>query len=148
MTHKLRLPLTSIRALSELMRDDGTMKWAQRQQFLGITVTEAERLSRLVSQVLDMAKIGAGQTDWHSTQVDSRGVIEQAAGTVRARHREHRVAALLELSAQLRPVWADADCLTQVVPNLLSNALKYALAQQGLVVLRLSDAPKELTLKV
>ncbi len=71
-THELRTPLISIRALSELMRDDDTMALAQRQQFLDIIVTEAERLSRLVNQVLDMAKIEAGQADWSSTAVNLR----------------------------------------------------------------------------
>ncbi len=147
-THELRTPLTSIRALSELMRDDETMEVAQRQQFLGIIVTEAERLSRLVSQVLDMAKIEAGQADWHSTEVDLREVVDQVAGTMRESYRERGVVLELELAEVVRPVWADADRLTQVVINLLSNALKYAPARSGQVVLRLSDAPEELTLEV
>jgi signal transduction histidine kinase len=59
-THELRTPLTSIRALAELMVDDADMPAAQRQQFLAIVVAETERLSRLVNQVLDMAKIESG----------------------------------------------------------------------------------------
>jgi Na+/proline symporter/nitrogen-specific signal transduction histidine kinase len=147
-THELRTPLTSIRALSELMRDDDTMEGAQRQQFLGIIVTEAERLSRLVSQVLDMAKIEAGQADWDSTPVDMREVVEQVADSMRESYRERGVALAIELPAQVRSVWADADRLTQVVLNLLSNALKYAPARSGHVVLRLSDTPEELVLEV
>ena len=147
-THELRTPLTSIRALSELMRDDDTMALAQRQQFLDIIVTEAERLSRLVNQVLDMAKIEAGQADWSSTAVNMREVVEQAGDSMRENYRERGVALALEMPAQVRPVWADADRLTQVVLNLLSNALKYAPAQRGQVVLRLGDGPEELTLEV
>jgi len=147
-THELRTPLTSIRALSELMRDDDAMELAQRQQFLGIIVTEAERLSRLVNQVLDMAKIEAGQADWSSTEVDMRDVVEQAGDSMRESYRERGVALLLELPVQVRPVCADADRLTQVVLNLLSNALKYAPAQRGQVVLRLSDTAQELMLEV
>ena len=55
-TQELRTPLTSIRALAELMRDDENMDTVQRQQFVGIIVGEAKRLSRLVNQVLDMAR--------------------------------------------------------------------------------------------
>jgi signal transduction histidine kinase len=69
-THELRTPLTSIRALAELMRDDPEMAAAQRQQFLGIVVAETERLSRLVNQVLDMAKIESGHAEWHNAEVD------------------------------------------------------------------------------
>jgi signal transduction histidine kinase len=59
-THELRTPLTSIRALAELMRDDPKIDLAQRRQFIEIIVSETERLSRLVNQVLDMAKIESG----------------------------------------------------------------------------------------
>ncbi|WP_291013273.1 sensor histidine kinase [Hydrogenophaga sp.] len=147
-THELRTPLTSIRALSELMRDDENMDAAQRQQFLGIIVGEAERLSRLVSQVLDMAKIEAGQADWRSTEIDLCEVAEQAAGTMRENYRERGVALVIELPERVRPVWADADRLTQVVLNLLSNALKYAPRDVGRVVLRVQEAGDELTLEV
>jgi hypothetical protein len=102
----------------------------------------------LVNQVLDMAKIEAGQADWKSTAVDLCEVVEQAGDSMRESYRERGVALLLELPAQVRPVWADADRLTQVVLNLLSNALKYAPARSGQVVLRLRDGPEELTLEV
>ncbi|MBQ0919118.1 histidine kinase [Hydrogenophaga aromaticivorans] len=147
-THELRTPLTSIRALSELMRDDDHMDTAQRQQFLGIIVTEAERLSRLVNQVLDMAKIEAGHAEWHDTDVDLREVAEQAAGTMKESYRERGVALVLSLPSQVHAVRADADRLTQVVLNLLSNALKYAPREGGRVVLRLHEDPDRLTVEV
>lgn len=136
-THELRTPLTSIRALSELMRDDADMDAVQRQQFLDIIVAEAERLSRLVSQVLDMAKIEAGQADWHSTDVDLRQVLEQAASSMGETFRERGVRLNLQLSGTTPTVRADPDRLMQVVLNLLSNAAKYAPRGHGLVDLRL-----------
>lgn len=136
-THELRTPLTSIRALSELMRDDDSMAQAQRQQFLGIIVTEAERLSRLVNQVLDMAKIEAGHAEWTVAGVDLREVAEQAADSMAEMYREREVVLVRELAGDVPLVKADADRLTQVVLNLLSNALKYAPRDDGRVVLRL-----------
>jgi signal transduction histidine kinase len=68
--------------------------------------------------------------------------------SMRESYRERGVALAIELPAQVRSVWADADRLTQVVLNLLSNALKYAPACSGQVVLRLSDTPEELVLEV
>lgn len=81
-THELRTPLTSIRALAELMADDPQMDVAQRQQFLGIVVAETERLSRLVNQVLDLAKIEAGHAEWRNSDVDMRALVQQAAQAV------------------------------------------------------------------
>ncbi|MGM9426632.1 sodium:solute symporter family transporter [Hydrogenophaga sp. MI9] len=134
-THELRTPLTSIRALSELMRDDDDMDLPQRQQFLGIIVAEAERLSRLVNQVLDMAKIEAGHAEWTVDDVDLREVAGQAAGSMAEMYRERAVALELRLDTEVAVVRADADRLTQVVLNLLSNALKYAPPQGGRVQL-------------
>ena len=69
-THELRTPLTSIRALSEMMAEDVGMPEAQRREFLRIINAETERLSRLVNQVLDMAKIESGHAQWRSDDVD------------------------------------------------------------------------------
>jgi signal transduction histidine kinase len=138
-THELRTPLTSIRALAELMRDDERMETAQRQQFVGIIVGETERLSRLVNQVLDMAKIESGHADWHTTTLDLRELLEQAARTMAESCREHGIALVLDLPARVRPIQADADRLTQVVLNLLSNAAKYAPRGTGRVVLSLKE---------
>jgi signal transduction histidine kinase len=136
-THELRTPLTSIRALAELMRDDPQMDEAQRQQFLGIVVGETERLSRLVNQVLDMAKIESGHAEWHNTDIDLRALIEQSALSVAELLRERGAVLALELPPSVPVLRADADRLTQVVLNLLSNAAKFVPREGGRVVLRL-----------
>lgn len=147
-THELRTPLTSIRALAELIRDEPDMPAEQRQQFLGIIVGEAERLSRLVNQVLDMAKIEAGHAEWHTSAVDMRALLEQAAGSMAELMRERDIALALELPAQVAPVHADPDRITQVLLNLLSNAAKYAPRDGGRVWLRLHEAPDGIEVQV
>ena len=54
-THELRTPLASIRAFSEILYDDPEIELEERKRFLGILVSETERLSRLVNQVLDLS---------------------------------------------------------------------------------------------
>ncbi|MEY4979682.1 MAG: hypothetical protein RLZZ352_1952 [Pseudomonadota bacterium] len=147
-THELRTPLTSIRALSELMRDDDSMDAAQRAQFLGIIVAEAERLSRLVNQVLDMAKIEAGHADWHNSEVHMNELVEQATATMSETCRERGVALLVDAPPVTRTLWADADRITQVVLNLLSNAAKYAPRGTGWVRLRLQQQDEGITVEV
>lgn len=147
-THELRTPLTSIRALSELMHDDPDMDSEQRQQFLDIIVAEAERLSRLVNQVLDMAKIESGQADWHTSHVDLRQVLEQSAGSMAETFRERGIRLDLSLPDSVPMVWADADRLTQVVLNLLSNAAKYAPQDTGVVSVRLRADPSQVVFEV
>jgi signal transduction histidine kinase len=147
-THELRTPLTSIRALTELMRDDADMETAQRQQFLGIVVGEAERLSRLVNQVLDLAKIESGQAEWHNTELDLRDILLQAVRTMQETYRERGVTLELKMPEVVRPVFSDADRLTQVVLNLLSNAVKYAPDERGAVTVRLQESAEELVVEV
>ena len=140
-THELRTPLTSIRALAELMLDDPDMPEAQRLQFLGIVVAETERLSRLVNQVLDMAKIESGHAEWHNSDIDLRALLRQAAQTVQEMVRERGATLELRLPGEtdtaLPLLRADADRLMQVLMNLLSNAAKFVPPQGGRIELRL-----------
>ena len=147
-THELRTPLTSIRALAELMVDDAEMPAAQRQQFLGIMVAETERLSRLVNQVLDMAKIESGHADWHNTEVDLVALLQQAAQTVQEMLRERGAVLDLQLPPASPPLRADPDRLMQVLLNLLSNAAKFVPSPGGRIVLRLHVDAKGATVEV
>ena len=136
-THELRTPLTSIRALAELMRDEPAMDVDQRQQFLGIVVGEAERLSRLVNQVLDMAKIESGHAEWHSTDIDLRQLLTHAAQATAELFRERGATLALQMPDHVQPLRADPDRLLQVLLNLLSNAAKFVPPSGGQVALRL-----------
>jgi Na+/proline symporter/nitrogen-specific signal transduction histidine kinase len=147
-THELRTPLTSIRALAELMRDDAQMDPAQRQHFLGLVVAESERLSRLVNQVLEMAKIESGHADWQSADIDLAALLRQAVQTTAELFRERGATVDLQLPARLPPLRADPDRLLQVVLNLLSNAAKFVPAGQGRVGVRVRLQPAGLTVEV
>ena len=136
-THELRTPLTSIRALSEMMADDLDMPQAQRQQFLHIINAETERLSRLVNQVLDMAKIEAGHAQWHTTDVDLRELLAHAVQTTAEMFRERGATVRLDVPDAVPALRLDADRMTQVLLNLLSNAAKFLPPVGGRVELRL-----------
>ncbi|MGY6586940.1 MAG: ATP-binding protein [Wenzhouxiangella sp.] len=146
-THELRTPLTSIRALAEMMRDEPDMPGEQRQQFLGILVAESERLSRLVGQVLDLARIEAGHADWNHSDVDLVEVIDQATGSLARPFADKGVALELDLKP-VPTVRADADRLVQVVLNLLSNALRVVPADTGNVRIQLRQNEGLVTVKV
>lgn len=124
-THELRTPLTSIRALAELMREEPGMDSDQRAQFVAIIVGETERLSRLVNQVLDMAKIESGHAEWLSEPVDLNQLIRQALLTTSELFRERQIDVDLQLPPQVPLLRADPDRLLQVMLNLLSNAAKF-----------------------
>jgi len=147
-THELRTPLTSIRALAEVMVDDAEMPAEQRQHFLGIVVAETERLSRLVNQVLDMAKIESGHAEWHNSDVDLRALLSQALQTTEPLLRERGARIELQMPEVLPTLRADADRLMQVLLNLLSNAAKFVPQGSGHIVLRLTADAAGVTVSV
>ena len=147
-THELRTPLTSIRALAELMRDDADMDLAQRQHFMRIIVSETERLTRLVNQVLDLAKIESGNAEWHIAEVDLRALLSRAGESTAEMFRERQCAVQLRMPPAVRLLWADPDRLMQVVLNLLSNAVKFVPVPGGQVLVSLASDVSGLTVRV
>ena len=136
-THELRTPLTSIRAFSEILFDNPEMGIEERQNFLSIITKETERLTRLVNQVLDMAKIESGRTVWHNEELDLREVIDSSIASVSQVYREKDVALIAEMPEKVPMLMADRDRLIQVMLNLLSNAVKFVAPGSGKVIVRL-----------
>ena len=147
-THELRTPLTSIRALAELMRDDSQMDLPQRQQFIEIIVSETERLSRLVNQVLDMAKIESGHAEWHTEKVDLCALVRQAVATTAEMFKERQTQVTQSLPEQPLVLLADPDRLMQVMLNLLSNAAKFVPVPGGRVGVSLGSDDDGVTVRV
>jgi Na+/proline symporter/nitrogen-specific signal transduction histidine kinase len=147
-THELRTPLTSIRAFAELMRDDPQMDAAQRQQFLGLVVDETERLSRLVNQVLDMAKIESGQGEWRNDEIDLCELVAHAVQTTSQLFLERGAEVTVQQPDDAPVLRADRDRLLQVLINLLSNAAKFVPSGTGLVKVRLSCDEQAATIEV
>lgn len=147
-THELRTPLTSIRALSELMRDDPDMSSAQRQQFLDIVVAETERLSRLVNQVLDMAKIESGHAEWQNSDLDLVALVRHSVQTTAELLREKGTQLDMDLPTNAVVVRADPDRLTQVMLNMLSNAAKFVPNGHGRVSVRLNLIDQQAVVEV
>lgn len=137
-THELRTPLTSIRAFSELLADDPRMALEERKRFLDILVSETGRLTRLVNQILDMAKIESGNADWHDERLDLREVVEHAVAATSQLFREHRVTLQVHLPSHPCRLVADHDRLMQVMLNLLGNAVKFVQVGEGQVQVRLA----------
>ncbi|MBN8440189.1 MAG: histidine kinase [Thauera sp.] len=132
-THELRTPLTSIRAFSEMLLDDPGIDQADRQRFLGIIVSETERLTRLVNQVLDMAKIESGHAEWHTGDIDMRELVQHAADATAQIFRDKGATVELSLPEAVPIVQGDHDRLLQVMLNLLSNAAKFVPSAEGRV---------------
>jgi Na+/proline symporter/signal transduction histidine kinase len=147
-THELRTPLTSIRSFSEILRDNPNLNPDERRKFLEITVKESERLTRLINQVLDLAKIESDSMEWTEEQVNFQEVLSEALSSMSQIFRERAIR--LEQSAPPAPVlvMANRDRLIQVVINLLSNAVKFCEPGSGRVAIRLKTSPGKARVEV
>ncbi|HEX8988402.1 MAG TPA: sensor histidine kinase [Rhodocyclaceae bacterium] len=139
-THELRTPLTSIRAFSEMLHDDPRLELAERERFLGIIVGETERLSRLINQILDLAKLESGRAELDHVEVDLGDVARESLASFTQVFRDQGIIVELEAPAQPLVVLADRDRLIQVLLNLLSNAAKFVPAGSGRVWLQVARA--------
>ncbi len=139
-SHELRTPLTSIRGFARLIDrefsrtflplqgdDDSLRKKSQRiRDNLEIILKESERLTRLINDVLDLAKIEAGRIEWHDVPIPPQTLARDAANAVAGLFESKPEVALhLELQEDLPLIIGDADRLLQVLVNLLNNAAKF-----------------------
>jgi Na+/proline symporter/signal transduction histidine kinase len=138
-THELRTPLTSIRAFSEILRDDPKLALAQRRKFVDIIAKETERLTRLINQVLDLAKIESGTAEWKATSVDMRELVSDTVAAMSQLFRDQAVRVELHLPENVSAVHADPDRVKQVLLNLLSNAVRFCDTGRGRVEVSLRE---------
>ncbi|MGW8161074.1 MAG: sensor histidine kinase, partial [Desulfobulbales bacterium] len=141
-------PLTSVRAFSEILHDNAEMAPEERQKYLGIIVKENERLTRLINEVLDLAKIESGRADWHMENVDLTEVLHEAVAATSQLFHERTVTIVEMLPTFPVQVFADRDRIMQVVINLLSNAAKFCPPKTGRVTVRLYFKEREIRVEV
>jgi signal transduction histidine kinase len=131
-THEMRTPLTSIRALSEiLVYDRSELPEEMQEQYTATILKESERMSRLISQVLDLENFESGK---HKLQLDYLNVTELLEDCIRSMNPvfdKKNIKVLIDIQKGVPTLLGDYDRLTQVVLNLLSNAVKYVPEENG-----------------
>src|SRR5207244_1416903 len=122
-SHEFRTPLTGIQGFSELMKDD-LLTPEEMKEYAGDIFKDAQRLNRLITEMLDLDRMEAGRMSLHKEPTDLNAVVSEAADRVRPNAPGHPIT--LSLDEGLPEIPADRDRLTQVAANLLSNAVKYS----------------------
>jgi signal transduction histidine kinase len=125
-SHELKTPLTSIRMFAELMQNGRGESTAKYPQYLRIIMVEAERLTRLINNVLDFARLERKQKQFDKKPIDLHAVIERTWEGHELHLRESGFTTRWQAAPGPYPVFGDEDALAQILVNLLSNAEKYA----------------------
>jgi signal transduction histidine kinase/DNA-binding response OmpR family regulator len=139
-SHELRTPLTSVLGFAKIIRkrledkifpavtvDDQKIKRTMKQvsENLDVVVSEGERLTTLINDVLDLAKIESGRMEWNMKPLFMQDVISRAVSATSSLFEQKKLALKKHITADLPLVSGDEDKLIQVVINLLSNAVKF-----------------------
>ena len=126
-SQELRRPLTSIYGFAEtLLRRDVLFSEEERQTFLGYIASEAARLTAIVDQLLNVARLDAGDLEVDLSPTDVRGVVTEVVESLEAGGRLNGHRFVLELPDEPLDASVDRDKLRQILDALLDNAVKYS----------------------
>ncbi|HEY9172227.1 MAG TPA: HAMP domain-containing sensor histidine kinase [Verrucomicrobiae bacterium] len=125
-SHELKTPLTSIRMFAELLAEGRVADGEKQRSYLHIITAEAARLTRLINNVLDFARLERGEKKYQFQPCDLAEVVRDTAETLRPHLEQSGFTFESDLPTEPCPITGDRDALAQVLVNLLSNAEKYA----------------------
>ncbi|MGP0074255.1 MAG: GAF domain-containing protein [Bryobacteraceae bacterium] len=160
-SHELRTPLTSVLGFAKIIRrrleerlfpllpaDDRKIQQTRQQVIdnLNVVVSEGERLTKLIDDVLDLAKIEAGKFTWNMESLSVQDVIERAVSATASLFDAKKLTLVRNVEPGLPTVTGDRDRLIQVVINLISNAVKFT--DSGSVTCSASHRDGELVVSV
>ncbi len=134
-SHELRSPLTSIKESVSLLLDEvsGSLN-ADQKKYLEIAKRNIERLSRLIDDLLDLAKIESGKTDMRRLFINIVTIAEDAVSSFKVLAENKNITLGIRVNPTVIKVWADPDKLTQVLSNLIDNAIKYSPKDSSVMV--------------
>lgn len=121
-SHELRTPVTTIRLYAQLLRHSAPEK---REKYLTALEEEVERQTKLVQEILQFSRIDAGHLELSFSAVDLNALTESTLSGQRVLAEEQGVTLALKAAQHVPTVWGDADKLTQVLVNIVNNAIRY-----------------------
>jgi len=126
-SHELRTPLTSIKGFADtILRAGDRLDSSQQRRYVGIIKDQADRLTRLVEDLLAVSRLESKKLQLTIRALDLKEAIERVQQNLADKAKKHTV--ILQIPPGLTPVWADADRLEQILTNLIDNAIKYSQA--------------------
>jgi signal transduction histidine kinase/DNA-binding response OmpR family regulator/HAMP domain-containing protein len=160
-SHELRTPLTSVLGFAKLiqkkleevilpivpMAERKTARSVQQvRDNLHIIISEGDRLTSLINDVLDIAKIEAGKVEWHMAPVTIAELVNQAVAATSVLAQNSNLQVIQDIAPDLPQVMADRDRIIQVLINLLSNAIKFT--EAGCVTCQVESAGDMIVVRV
>ena len=124
-SHELKTPLASITAYSEMLVDGETNDEEMRKEFYTVIQNQAQRLSRLIEDILNTSRIESGLIKVNKEPLSLTMLIEEQMQMIKSYAEEKNIKIIGQKPIVFDQVYADKDMISQVIVNLLSNAVKY-----------------------
>jgi len=125
-SHELKTPLALISMFAETLQSGRVTSEDKRQEYYGIMLRESTRLTNLINNILDFARIDAGKKEYRFEPIDVGQVVRETYHAYKAQLDAGGVEHHLSIDGTLPAVRADRDAIAQAVLNLISNAVKYS----------------------
>jgi len=146
-SHELKTPLSLIRMFGEMVATGRHKGEGAAREYGEIITRESERLSHLIDNVLDFARLERGKASYHFAEGDLSDVVERALDVCRYRLEKEKLKLRTVVDPALPPVPMDENAMTLVILNLVDNAIKYG-AEGGQVDVSLTRSPGGVVLEV
>ena len=124
-SHEMRTPLTSIRGACETMRRDDNMPHEMRSLFLDMALSECDRMTNIVSDLLTLSRLDNGKTRWKIAKYNIGESLKHVTDVVGVDASSHKHKMNVDIPVDLPEISADRDRVEQVLMNILSNSVKY-----------------------
>lgn len=124
-SHELRTPLTSIRMFIETLQLGRVQDEAEVKECLSVIALESERLTKLIERILGWARLEAGRRVYHWDEVKVETLLANTLQAFQTQALQARFQLDVSCDEGLPPVWIDQEALSEVLLNLLNNAIKY-----------------------
>ena len=146
-SHELRTPITNIRSYAETLAENPDLPPDTTASFLGVILSESDRMTHIVQDLLTLSRFDSGHSELNLTTFPFAGLLEESCQAMRieAQRRGHTLR--LEGTGGLPAIRADRERISQVVMNVLSNAIKYT-PDGGRIVLTAGCTPDRVWLEV
>ena len=133
-SHELRTPLTNVRGYAETLMSADDIDRDIQMRFLGVISSEADRMTRIVKDLLTLTRLDYNRMEMHMQRMDLRELGQKAAAAMEGQAKSQGLTLTCDLPAEMPAVTGDPERIQQVIINIITNAIKYNKPQGSIAI--------------
>ena len=133
-SHELRTPLTNVRGYAETLMSADDIDRDIQMRFLGVISSEADRMTRIVKDLLTLTRLDYNRMEMHMQRMDLRELGQKAAAAMEGQAKSKGLTLTCELPEEMPAVIGDPERIQQVIINIITNAIKYNKPQGSIAI--------------